>query len=93
MDVDSVQVPTVVEPTFRLTDSVPAVPLARTTMVLLPPPEELLDEPVDELLEELLDELLEEELLDELEEELPPPFVAPGMLNQLIWAFEALTLT
>jgi len=66
MEVVSVQVPTVVEPTLRLTDSVPAVPLALTTMVLLPVPE-LEDELLLE--EELeLEELLEEEL--ELDEEL-----------------------
>ncbi len=69
--------------------------------MVLPPPEELLDElldELDELLDELLEELLDEldELLDELDElleEPPPESVAPGMLNQLIWLFAALTLT
>jgi hypothetical protein len=66
MEVVNVQVCTVVEPTLRLTDSLPAVPLALTTIVFEPPP-------LEELEEELLDELLEDELLDEL----PPPDTVP----------------
>lgn len=56
-----------VEPPIRkLTLSLPCVPLIRTIMFKLPPPEELLD---DELEDELEEELEEE--LDELDEELP----------------------
>ena len=60
----SVQSATVEPPTFRLMCSSPLVPRARTTIVVLPPPLELLE------LEELL---LELELELELELLLEPP--------------------
>jgi hypothetical protein len=66
----SVQVATVLLFTRKLTDSLPLVPRARTTKLLVPPPLVLLLEleELEELEELLLEELLElEDELDELE--------------------------
>ena len=64
MPVLRVQPPIWLPPTVSLICSLPFVPRARTTIVLLPLP--LLEELLLLLLEELEDELLEEELEDEL---------------------------
>ena len=79
-----VQVATVLPPTFKLTLSLPAVPRALTDMELLPVPLVVL---VDVALVVVV--LVEVALVVV---GLPPP-VAPGMSNQFIWPFAALTLT
>ena len=63
MKVLKVQLCTSVPPTRKVIDSIPVVPLARTVMLLLPPPMELLEE-LEEMLE---DELLGMLMLEELE--------------------------